>query len=151
MYNIRCKICGKEFNAKRSDAKTCSGRCRTALSRQRKQQPSKVEVDQSVTDVTLVTPNVTLKPELLDNDVTEKNSPPILGELMELLSIKLDQVNDHLKGIRYANPAAKLTQAMLPDPAPIDALPMIEVKQSTSKSSQSSQNLLKSIMVLQGG
>ena len=148
MYNIRCKICGKEFSANRSDAKTCSGRCRTALSRRRKQQSNKVEVDQCVTDVTLVTPNVTLKPEMPDNSVTEKSNPPILDELMELLSMKLDQVNDHLKGIRYANPTAKLTQAVLPDPTPIDVLPMIEVKQNSSKTSQSNQNLLKSIMAL---
>lgn len=30
---MKCHICGKDFISKRSDAKTCSGACRTKLSR----------------------------------------------------------------------------------------------------------------------
>lgn len=30
-----CEVCGKSFQAGRSDAKTCSGKCRTAASRRR--------------------------------------------------------------------------------------------------------------------
>ncbi len=33
---IQCRNCGKSFNAKRSDAKFCSGRCRTGAYRGRK-------------------------------------------------------------------------------------------------------------------
>lgn len=35
-YLIRCASCGETFEATRSDADTCSGRCRARLSRERR-------------------------------------------------------------------------------------------------------------------
>lgn len=59
---LKCQICGKEFEAKRRDAKTCSPACRQIFKRNRLNVTDKVKCD-SVTDnqTKLVTDNVTDK------------------------------------------------------------------------------------------
>jgi hypothetical protein len=46
LATVTCAHCGKPFLARRSDSKTCSAKCRTALHRQRGATPSDGPADQ---------------------------------------------------------------------------------------------------------
>ena len=43
-YPVKCIVCGKQFQAKRADASTCSARCRKQLSRDNDSRPILAEL-----------------------------------------------------------------------------------------------------------
>ncbi|MEM2946784.1 MAG: hypothetical protein QXN96_00915 [Candidatus Bathyarchaeia archaeon] len=85
----KCIVCGKEFEAKRITAKTCSDKCRKAYSRAKS----------NVTDnVTVRIEPVTLNPvtEVTDN-VTEVTEPEVNLSMLDFLILK--NQNEILTGI----------------------------------------------------
>jgi len=66
-----CTNCGKEFEAKRSDALYCSAKCRKAANRTLSVTPEQLSVTEDVTDKPI---NVTLKNGKLDADIPEFES-----------------------------------------------------------------------------